>query len=44
MLFGLVIGQFTAAELEFFLANDEDANRRITNLLVERLHSVDWRV
>lgn len=43
MLFGLVIGQFTAAELAFFLANDDDANRRITNLLVERLHSVDWR-
>ncbi|TXF85231.1 hypothetical protein FUA23_20735 [Neolewinella aurantiaca] len=40
LLFGIAIGQFVPSEMEYYLVNESDTNRRITNLLVERLHSV----
>ena len=40
LLFGLAAGQFTTSEMTYYLVNESDTNRRITNLLVERLHSV----
>lgn len=39
LLFGVVVGHFTAAELEIYLEKEGEINRRITNLLVERLQS-----
>lgn len=38
-LFGLALGQFTLPEMEVYLANESTLNRRLTNLLVERLVS-----
>lgn len=40
LLFGIIIGQFVAEELAYYLANESATNRRITNLLQERLLSV----
>lgn len=40
LLFGIVIGMLTAEEVAFYLANESEANRRITNLTVERMTSV----
>lgn len=40
LLFGIAAGQFTVEEMEHFLANESDTNRRMTNLLVERMLSV----
>jgi hypothetical protein len=40
LLFGIAAGQFTTDEMSHYLENESDVNRRITNLLVERLHSV----
>ena len=37
LLFGIVIGRFEPAEMTYYLANEGNINRRITNLLVERL-------
>lgn len=37
LLFGMVIGHFTAGEVTYYLANEAGVNRRMTNLLVERL-------
>lgn len=39
LLFGSIIGQFTVEELAFYLANESETNRRITHLLIERLHT-----
>ena len=39
LLFGCVIGQFTAEELTFYLANESESNRRITQLLVQRMQT-----
>lgn len=39
LLFGLVVGQFTEEELGFYLENEAEVNRRITQLLVQRLHT-----
>lgn len=38
LLFGIAIGQFTEAEMGYYVANEREVNRRMTNLLVERLH------
>ena len=40
LLFGVAAGQFTTDEMAHYLTNESDVNRRITNLLVERLYSV----
>jgi|AntRauTorckE5430_2_1112549.scaffolds.fasta_scaffold00335_9 hypothetical protein len=40
LLFGVVIGMLTTDELTYYLANESEANRRITNLTVERMTSV----
>lgn len=40
LLFGMVVGHFTPTEMEYYLAHDGEVNRRITNLLTERLTSV----
>jgi len=40
LLFGIAIGQFTAPEMAYYLENDGNVNRRITNLIVERMTSV----
>lgn len=39
LLFGCVVGQFTTKELAFYLANEGEVNRRITQLVVQRLHT-----
>ena len=39
LLFGCVLGQFTTAELDYYLANEGEINRRITQLLVQRLQT-----
>lgn len=41
LLFGIAVGQFTAAEMDYYRNHDSDANRRMTNLLVERLLSLE---
>lgn len=38
LLFGIAVGQFTEAEMGYYVAHEREVNRRITNLLVERLH------
>ncbi len=40
LLFGMAIGQFTTDEIAHYLENEGDTNRRMTNLLTERLLSV----
>ncbi len=37
LLFGMVVGHFTPEELSYYLENEGGVNRRMTNLLVERL-------
>lgn len=37
LLFGMVVGHFTTSELAHYLNNESGVNRRLTNLLVERL-------
>lgn len=39
LLFGCILGQFTTEELNFYLANEGESNRRITQLLVQRLQT-----
>ncbi|THH40493.1 hypothetical protein [Neolewinella litorea] len=39
LLFGMVVGHFTSEELSYYLDHEGEINRRITNLLVERLRS-----
>ncbi|MEL6657805.1 MAG: hypothetical protein AAFP77_15550 [Bacteroidota bacterium] len=39
LLFGCVLGQFTTEELDYYLANEGEINRRITQLLVQRLQT-----
>lgn len=39
LLLGIAIGQFTKEEMDYFVANESSVNRRMTNLLVERLAS-----
>lgn len=39
LLFGLVLGQCTEAELEQYCEMEEEVNRRLGRLLVERLYS-----
>jgi hypothetical protein len=43
-LAGMVIGHFTATELDFFSDNEEEAMRRLTDLLVQRLQSGVYEV
>ncbi|WP_020571489.1 hypothetical protein [Neolewinella persica] len=40
LLFGLALGQFTSAEMDYYLEHESNVHRRMTNLLVERLTSV----
>ncbi len=40
LLVGTIIGHFTEAELEVYLANEPENKRRIISLLVQRLQSV----
>jgi hypothetical protein len=44
LLIGAVIGHFTAAELAFFHSSEAGCMRRITDLLVQRLQSVDFEL
>lgn len=37
LLFGIALGQFTAEEMNYYVAHESEVNRRMTNLLVERL-------
>ena len=37
LLFGVVIGHFEPEELSYYLENEGETNRRITNLLLERI-------
>jgi hypothetical protein len=37
LLFGTTIGQFTPAELDFYLDHESECNRRLTSLLTDRL-------
>ncbi len=37
LLFGMVVGHFTPEEITYYLENESGVNRRMTNLLVERL-------
>ena len=39
LLFGMVIGHFTPEEVAYYVDNESGVNRRMTNLLVERLTS-----
>jgi len=39
LLFGIVIGHFTPEEVSYYVDNESGVNRRMTNLLVERLTS-----
>lgn len=39
LLFGCVLGQFTQDELQYYLDNEGEINRRITQLLIQRLQS-----
>lgn len=38
-LIGMVLGQFTLPEVEFYSSNTKDLRKRIGDLLVQRLHS-----
>lgn len=40
LLFGLALGQLTNKEMAVYLADESTFNRRMTNLIVERLTSV----
>ncbi|MEL7220561.1 MAG: hypothetical protein AAGJ93_04530 [Bacteroidota bacterium] len=37
LLFGCILGQFTQTELDYYLNNESEINRRISHLLVQRL-------
>jgi hypothetical protein len=37
LLLGIIVGQFTGAEMQFYREHDGVVNRRLTNLLTERL-------
>ena len=37
LLFGIIVGQFTAEEMTYYMAHESEVNRRLTNLLTERL-------
>lgn len=37
LLFGIALGQFTEEEMAYYVAHESEVNRRMTNLLVERL-------
>lgn len=37
LLFGVALGQFTTSEMGYYLEHDGEVNRRLTNLLTERL-------
>jgi hypothetical protein len=39
LLFGSVVGQFTTDELTFYLDNEAEVNRRIAQLIVQRLQT-----
>lgn len=39
LLFGVVIGRFTAEEMEHYVEHESDVNRRLTTLLTQRLGS-----
>ena len=44
LLFGCVLGQLTAEELRYYLANEGEINRRITQLLIQRLQTQTERL
>jgi hypothetical protein len=37
LLYGVVIGQFTSNELEFYLANKSDVNKRLVEFIYKRV-------
>ena len=37
LLFGIIVGQFTAEEMAYYGEHESEVNRRLTNLLTERL-------
>lgn len=37
LLYGVVVGQFTAAELAFYLANKSDINKRLVEFIFKRI-------
>ena len=37
LLFGMVVGMFDNAELDYYLANESAVNRRITSMLTKRV-------
>ena len=37
LLFGMVVGHFSPEEVAYYVGNEAGVNRRLTNLLVERL-------
>ena len=40
LLFGIIIGGFTTEEMQYYVENEGEVNRRLTNLLTERLLAV----
>ncbi|MEM9930137.1 MAG: hypothetical protein AAF840_09985 [Bacteroidota bacterium] len=40
LLTGIALGQFTTTEMDWYLAHQGEVNRRLTNLLTERLTTV----
>lgn len=42
LLFGLVIGHFTMKEWQAYLANEKAIRKRLIDLLVQRLQSIDF--
>ena len=37
LLFGIIVGQFTSGEIDYYVSHEREVNRRLTNLLTERL-------
>lgn len=42
LLVGMVVGHFTAEEWAIYLENENENRKRLTNLLVQRLQSMDF--
>lgn len=39
LLFGIIVGQFEADEMDYYLQNEREVNQRLTSLLTQRLLS-----
>lgn len=39
LLFGLVVGQFTSTELDFYIEHKSEINKRLSTLIIERVKS-----